>query len=128
MKRLAKHMDASCSRLPDVSETMVELAHDMVDDFNNILTTVMGACSLIDKSETENKELRQCIAVIRSSAERAVVLSGKLLQVCLPSREAQGFTPVVAGRNRRSPRSSKRDKQRNDGIVPREDLSGEHLS
>lgn len=52
----------------------------MADDFNNILTTVMGACSLIDRDDPANAELLQCVALIRTSAEHAAVLSDKLMQ------------------------------------------------
>lgn len=56
------------------------LAEGMADDFNNILTTVMGACSLIDRDEPANAELLQYVALIRTSAERAAALSDKLMQ------------------------------------------------
>lgn len=88
---------------------MADLAGGMADDFNNILTTVMGACSLIDRNEPENQELRQCVAVIRSSAERAVLLSHKLLQA---SAAPQSDSALVVKKG-----ASRRDKKQNDAIV-----------
>lgn len=60
-------------------ESILALASGMADDFNNILTTVMAACSLIDKNDPINAELLQYVALIRDSAERAADLSGKLV-------------------------------------------------
>lgn len=57
---------------------MAALAGGMADDFNNILTTVMGACSLIDRDDPGNGELLQCVALIRASAEHAAALSDQL--------------------------------------------------
>ena len=59
---------------------MVSLAGGIADDFNNILTTVMGACSLIDKDDLANEELLQYVALIRASAERAAALSDRLMR------------------------------------------------
>ena len=58
---------------------MAALASGMADNFNNILTTVMGACTLIDKDDVANKELLLYVSLIRVSAERAVELSAKLM-------------------------------------------------
>lgn len=52
---------------------MGALACGMADDFNNILTTVMGAYSLLDKDSSANSKLIQYVDVIRTSAERAAV-------------------------------------------------------
>lgn len=60
-------------------DSMVSLVEGIAGDFNNILTTVMGACSLIDKDDPANCELLQYVALIRASAERAAVLSDKLV-------------------------------------------------
>ena len=60
-------------------ESMAALAVGLVDNFNNILTTVMGACSLIDRDDPANSELLQYVALIRASAERAVALSVRLI-------------------------------------------------
>ncbi|MDD2898924.1 MAG: histidine kinase dimerization/phospho-acceptor domain-containing protein [Desulfuromonadaceae bacterium] len=65
----------------DTPDSMAELASGMADDFNNILTTVMGACSLIDKDEATNSELLHYVSLIRKSAERAASLSDKLMRV-----------------------------------------------
>lgn len=59
---------------------MASLAGGMADDFNNILTTVMGACSLIDKDDPANGELLQYVALIRASAERAADLSYRMMR------------------------------------------------
>ena len=50
----------------------------MADDFNNILTVVLGACSLIDMDDPANAELLKYVALIRSSAERAALLADSL--------------------------------------------------
>lgn len=57
---------------------MSVLAGVMADDFKNILTVVLGACSLIDMDDPANAELLQCVALIRSSAERAALLADSL--------------------------------------------------
>lgn len=57
---------------------MSALAGVMADDFNNILTVVLGACSLIDMDDPANAELLEYVALIRSSAERAAVLADSL--------------------------------------------------
>ena len=87
-------------------ESMAALAGSMADDFNNILTTVMGACSLIDKDDPANGELLQCVALIRASAEHAADLSDRLMHVG----------------------TSKRDKKTNDDIVPSNNHPGGALS
>ena len=66
---------------------MAALAGRMADDFNNILTTVMGACSLIDKDDPANGELLQCVALIRASAEHAADLSDRLMHVGTSEQE-----------------------------------------
>ncbi len=66
--------------LPAPPVSAVNLANGIVDDFNNILTTVMGACSLIDKEAAGSTELLQYVNIIRASAERAASLSDKLAQ------------------------------------------------
>jgi nitrogen-specific signal transduction histidine kinase len=60
------------------SQSMAALAGGMADDFNNILTVVLGACSLIDMDDPANAQLLQYVALIRSSAERAAVLADSL--------------------------------------------------
>jgi len=67
--------------------SMAALASGMADNFNNILTTVLGACSLIDKDDPENSELQQCVALIRASAERAAALSDRLVSVSTSEQE-----------------------------------------
>lgn len=57
---------------------MSVLAGVMADDFKNILTVVLGACSLIDMDDPANAELQQYVALIRSSAERAALLADSL--------------------------------------------------
>lgn len=57
---------------------MSALAGVMADDFNNILTVVLGACSLIDMDDPANADLQQYVALIRSSAERAALLADSL--------------------------------------------------
>ena len=70
----------------DTPESLAALAGGMADDFNNILTTVMGACSLIDKHDPGNGELLQCVALIRASAEHAAALSDRLMRASCRTR------------------------------------------
>jgi nitrogen-specific signal transduction histidine kinase len=74
-KRHNNHTGASSQ---EASQSMSALAGVMADDFNNILTVVLGACSLIDMDDPANAELREYVALIRSSAERAAVLADSL--------------------------------------------------
>lgn len=80
MKKTRTSHPAPAASLSQVPESMAALARGMADDFNNILTTLMGACSLIDKDEPANNELLQYVALIRASAERAAVLTDKLVR------------------------------------------------
>lgn len=72
---------------PQAQESMNALAEGMADNFNNILTTVLGACSLIDKDDPANVELQHCVALIRDSAERAAALSDRLVNVSTMERD-----------------------------------------
>lgn len=63
-------------------EAMVALAGGLADDFNNILTVVLGACSLIDSNSSSGSELLRCVYLIRTSAEHAAVLSNRLVLLC----------------------------------------------
>ncbi len=94
---------------------MSSLAGGMADEFNNILTTVMGACSLIDRDDPGNGELLQCVALIRASAEHAADLSGRLMHVGALEQESacSGGPPRFSG----SASASVRDKKNGDGIV-----------
>ena len=67
--------------VPAAPESIAALAAGIADDFNNILTTIMGACSLINKHNLTNDELLKCVALILASAERATVLSSTLMLV-----------------------------------------------
>lgn len=58
------------------------LASGLADDFNNILTVIMGACSMIDMDYSAKPELQRCVTLIRSSAEHAALLSEQLRQAC----------------------------------------------
>jgi len=67
----------------ETPDPIAVLAIEMADDFNNILTTVLAACSLIDKNDHANGELLQYVALIRASAERAAILTCLLARVTL---------------------------------------------
>lgn len=98
---------------------MVALAEGMADDFNNILTTVMGACSLIDKDDSANRELIQCVSLIRTSAERAAALTDRLMHVATTEEETPDSTsPSVSLRD-------KRDKSDKSDIASTESSSGD---
>lgn len=100
---------------PEMPETLAALASGMADDFNNILTTVMGACSVIDKDDPANIELLQCVALIRVSAERAAALSDKLMRVIVPNENAAHS--VIRPHNTGSADTSVRDKKSIHDIV-----------
>lgn len=61
---------------------MAVLADSMADDFNNILTVILGASSLIDCDSKSPPELLMCVTLIRASAEHAASLSNRLMQMC----------------------------------------------
>jgi len=83
-KDTEKHMEMPAEK---IQESVALLANGIADDFNNILTTVMGACSLIDRDEPANEELIECVSLIRASAEHAAVLSGQLMHVGAVAQE-----------------------------------------
>lgn len=95
---------------------MAVLAGKMADDFNNILTTVMGACSLINKDDPANGELLQCVALIRASAEHAAELSDRLMQA--GTFEQVNSCPVDHPDGMFSADRSVRDKKTINDIVP----------
>jgi nitrogen-specific signal transduction histidine kinase len=100
MKRThKKHTAAKAVHPPQMPQSMADLAEGMADDFNNILTTVMGACSLIDKDDPANSELLEYVRLIRASAERAADLSDRLIRASSPAyRGAPNNGPhTVAG-------------------------------
>jgi len=95
---------------------MAALASGMADDFNNILTTVMGACSLIDRDDPANSELLQYVALIRASAEHAADLSDRLMHA--GSLRHDNIRPDSELPDSTSVDISERDKKTNDAIVP----------
>ncbi len=62
----------------DSNDTLVALASGLSDDFNNILTVIFNACSLVESGRNNDPDLLRCLALIRTSAEHAAVLSKKL--------------------------------------------------
>jgi hypothetical protein len=77
----------AANQLPEAPVSMSIMARGMADDFNNILTMVLGACSLIDKDNPANLGLMQYVALIRASAERAAVLSDHLMRASVLEQE-----------------------------------------
>ncbi len=125
MKRSRNKHTASAAPA-QTPESMAALAGRMADDFNNILTTVMGACSLIDKDVPANGELLQCVALIRASAEHAADLSDRLMHVGTLGHDT---TPLGAQpQNSCSADTSERDKKAVDDIVPSNNHTGGALS
>lgn len=57
------------------------LAGEMSDDFKNILTVILGACTLIDMNAAAGSELLKCVSLIRASAEHAAALSDRMVQL-----------------------------------------------
>lgn len=62
----------------DNSPSLKLLAGGLSDDFNNILTVILGACSLIDMDDAANSELRRSVSLIKTSAEHAATLTDRL--------------------------------------------------
>jgi nitrogen-specific signal transduction histidine kinase len=121
MKKRGKNTAGTSA--PKIPESMAALAEGMADDFNNILTTVMGACSLIDKDSAANAELLQYVALIRSSAERAAALSDKLMRAGSVLQKNDACISDVKLSNTK--KTSVRDKYSNNGIVsPNDDHPG----
>lgn len=100
---------------PKKPDSMTSLAGGMADEFNNILTTVMGACSLIDRGDPDNGELLQCVALIRASAEHAADLSGRLMHV--EALEQENTCSGCSSQHSGSATASARDKKGGDDIV-----------
>jgi nitrogen-specific signal transduction histidine kinase len=100
---------------PETPESMAALAEGMADNFNNILTTVMGACSLIDRDDPANVELLQYVALIRASAERAAALSDRLMRAGISEQENANSDshPQDSG----SADTSVRDKKSTDDVL-----------
>lgn len=60
------------------NRTTEQLAAELSDDFNNILTVILGACSLIDMGAADDRELNRSMTLIRTSAEHAIALTDRL--------------------------------------------------
>lgn len=78
-KQGTKHKSKLSTESP---ESMASLAGELSDDFNNILTVVLGASSLIDSNSNADPELLRCVSLIRTSAEHAADLSSQLSLAC----------------------------------------------
>ena len=111
-KSRTKHTTTPPTEIP---ESLAALAGGMADDFNNILTTVMGACSLIDREDPGNNELLKYVAIIRASAERAAALSNRLMLA--GSLELDGNSSESHHQNLESISTSVRDKNTVHDIV-----------
>lgn len=81
MRRTYRNKQALSPPL-ESNKSMAALADSLADDFNNILTVILGACSLIDCDSKSPPELSVCVALIRTSAEHAASLSNRLVQMC----------------------------------------------
>ena len=103
-------------------ESVASLASGMANDFNNILTTVMGACSLIDKDDPDNRDLHQCVELIRASAEHAAALSASLMLAGTVDKEVGNSE--YRRLNSASTATSFRDKKSSDGIVSSDNKPG----
>lgn len=111
-KNHKKHISKLTMESP---QSVAALASGMADDFNNILTTVMGACSLIDMDDPENSELHQYVSLIRASAEHAAALSVSLMHAS--SEKHEGCHSGSQRKNSISVAGSVRDKKNSDDIV-----------
>ena len=66
----------------DNEATLTELVSIMTSDLNNILTVILGACSLMDGDSSTGQDLSKCVSLIRSSAEHAAFISEQLAHAC----------------------------------------------
>lgn len=73
MKNIKENIPTS-----DDGSSLKLLAGGLSDDFNNILTVILGACSLIDMDDAANSELRRSVSLIKTSAEHAATLTDRL--------------------------------------------------
>jgi len=115
MEKLSTNHTVLANTTPQTPESMAALAGRMADDFNNILTTVLGACSLIDKDDPANRDLQQYVALIRASAEHAAALSVSLMRASTLEQDnthSDSHTPDSATVD-----ISVRDKKAPDSIV-----------
>ncbi len=103
-------------------ETIDVLACRMADDFNNILTTLLGACSLIDMDDPANGELVRYVALIRASAEHAAALSDRLASAF--TQDQKNICTVNPQHVSCSADTSVSDKKSRDGIVSSKNLPG----
>jgi nitrogen-specific signal transduction histidine kinase len=115
MKRSRSRHSAPITAPPLLPESVASLAGGLADDFNNILTTVMGACSLIDRDDPANDELLKYVALIRASAERAANLSDRLMHA--GAMETEKSHPGSQLQDNASAGASKRDKNSDNDIV-----------
>lgn len=122
MKKNRRKQHISALQL-EKPQSIAVLASGIADDFNNILTTVLGACTLIDKDDPANGELLQYVALIRASAERAAALSGRLVSASAVEQE-DGYLESC----QQSSDTSASDKKGIDGIESTKNIPGGTLS
>jgi two-component system cell cycle sensor histidine kinase/response regulator CckA len=60
-------------------ESIGRLAGGVAHDFNNLLTAILGYVDLADAVASDEAQVRECLAPVRSSAERAGQLTRQLL-------------------------------------------------
>ncbi len=60
-------------------EAIGALAGGVAHDFNNILTVIQGHCSLLELSKLPSDDVRESVAEIQTSVERAAALTRQLL-------------------------------------------------
>ncbi|MDR0389652.1 MAG: PAS domain S-box protein [Spirochaetaceae bacterium] len=76
-------------------ETMGYLSGTIVHDFNNVLSTIIGYCSLIRENDALNPELSSDVDRILNTARRASELTGQLLSFSRGrGEENEGCSPV----------------------------------
>lgn len=66
---------------PPAHDSLGKLAGGVADDFNNILTVIIGACSLLEMNAADNPEQMQFVSRIRCYAERAAQLTQSLVEL-----------------------------------------------
>lgn len=49
-----------------------------VDDFNNVLTTMLGVCTLLEDKASKDPEIVKYVSLLRASVERANSLAGRI--------------------------------------------------
>lgn len=79
-------------KLSQQAESVGRLARGVAHDYNNLLTVILGHCSLLAVGRRDEGEIAHSVTAIRKAAERAAALTQRLLG---PGREHAAETQRV---------------------------------